>query len=51
MKGKHSLMISLLSIFCAGTLSARELMVYRNEGQEAEKQEMDQFQCYGWAKE
>ena len=51
MKGVHSLIIGLVFIFCSGTLPAQELMIYPKEGQDADKQEMDEFQCYGWAKD
>ncbi len=51
MKGKRLLIIGLVSIFWSGILSGQELMIYPNEGQDADKQEMDEFQCYGWAKD
>jgi len=43
-----------MAIFGLGSVSAwaqSELMIYPNEDQDAEKQEMDKFQCYGWAKD
>jgi len=51
MRGKNWLIIGLLTFFCSGTLLAQDLMIYPNEGQDKEKQEMDEFQCYGWAKD
>jgi hypothetical protein len=51
MKGKRLLIIGLASIFWSGILSGQELMIYPNEGQDADKQEMDEFKCYGWAKD
>ncbi len=51
MKGKRLLIIGLVSIFWSGILSGQELMIYPNEGQDKDKQEMDEFQCYGWAKD
>lgn len=35
----------------SGLVSAQDLMIYPAEGQDKEKQEFDEFQCYGWAKD
>jgi hypothetical protein len=43
--------IGLVAFFCSGTLLAQDLMIYASEGQDKDKQEMDEFQCYGWAKD
>lgn len=51
MQGKNCLIISLLTYFFSGSLLAQDLMIYAKEGQDAEKQELDEFQCYGWAKD
>ena len=51
MKGVHLLITGFVIIFCSGTLTAQELMIYPNEGQDKDKQEMDEFKCYGWAKD
>jgi hypothetical protein len=51
MKCVHLLITGFLTIFCCGTLTAQDLMIYPNEGQDKDKQEMDEFQCYGWAKD
>ncbi len=47
----HSLIIGWVFVFCSGALLAQEMMIYPTEGQDAEKQEMDEFKCYGWAKD
>jgi len=44
----------IMVIFGLGSVSAwaqSELMIYPKEGQDAEKQELDEFQCYGWARD
>lgn len=51
MQGKNWVIIGLSAIFCSGNLAAQELMIYPNEGQDKDKQEVDEFQCYGWAKD
>lgn len=51
MRSKNWLFISLLAFFCSESLLAQDLMIYANEGQDKDKQEMDEFQCYGWAKD
>jgi len=38
-------------IFIGSAASAQELIIYPNEGQDAETQEADEFACYKWAKE
>jgi len=35
----------------AATVSAQELMVFPNEGQDKAQQEQDEFTCYKWAKD
>jgi hypothetical protein len=47
----HSLIIGWVLVFCSGALLAQEMMIYPNDGQDADKQEMDEFKCYGWAKD
>jgi hypothetical protein len=51
MQRKKWLIIGLMAVFCSGTLLAQDLMIYPNEGQDKDRQEMDEFQCYGWAKD
>ena len=51
MQRKKWLIIGLTAVFCSGTLLAQDLMIYPNEGQDKDRQEMDEFQCYGWAKD
>ena len=46
-----SIVLATLVVFCAGHLSAQDLYVYPNQGQNDEKQEQDQFQCYTWARD
>ncbi len=44
----------IMVIFGLGSVAASaqsELMIYPNEGQDAEKQELDEFQCYGWGRD
>ncbi len=43
--------LATLVVFCAGHLNAQDLYVYPNQGQNDEKQEQDQFQCYTWARD
>lgn len=44
--------ISVFSILVMGlTLSQAQTFIYPMEGQSPEKQEMDEFACYKWAKE
>jgi hypothetical protein len=50
---KKSQMISIILSLAAyaGIASSQDLMIYPAEGQDKEKQEFDEFQCYGWAKD
>lgn len=43
--------LTALVVFAAGQLNAQDLYVYPNQGQNEEKQEQDQFQCYTWARD
>ncbi|MGI9285284.1 MAG: hypothetical protein ACR2P1_07835 [Pseudomonadales bacterium] len=38
--------LSIWAVFAQG----QELIVYPNQGQDAEQQGQDEYQCYGWAK-
>jgi hypothetical protein len=51
MQIKSQLIISLLALLISGAALAQELMIYPNEGQDKDRQELDEFQCYGWAKD
>jgi hypothetical protein len=51
MQGKYWLIGSLVLFFCSEILLAQELMIYPKEGQDKDQQELDEFQCYGWAKD
>lgn len=51
MQGKYWLIGSLVLFLFSESLLAQDLMIYPNEGQDKEKQEMDEFQCYGWARD
>ena len=42
--------LTLALTLVPGAVLGSELMIYPNEGQDADQQEMDNFQCYGWAK-
>ena len=44
-------LVLLLATAWAGQLLAGDFFVYPNEGQNKEQQEMDEYQCYGWAKD
>ena len=46
-----SSLILALFIGAAWGQQTSELMVYPNEGQDKETQDMDNFQCYGWARD
>ena len=43
------LVVTLL-VAWAASATAQELIIYPSKGQDAQQQEQDQFQCYGWAK-
>lgn len=51
MQGKNWLLIGLLIFFCSGNPLAQDMMIYPKEGQDKDQQELDEFQCYGWAKD
>jgi len=51
MKKLNLLIIGLFLIFGSGIASGQELMIYPADGQDKEQQGLDEFQCYGWAKE
>ena len=51
MKTLRRISVAVLSSLCViGGAIAQELMVYPKDGQSAEQQEKDKFECYGWAK-
>ena len=39
------------SLCCAPLAMAQDLMIFPNDGQSADQQQQDEFQCYNWAKE
>jgi hypothetical protein len=49
MKTRLRILTLVLTLVPSAVL-ASELMIYPNEGQDADQQEMDNFQCYSWAK-
>jgi len=51
MSKKILFVFGLLLIAGSGTAMGQELMIYPADGQDKEQQDMDEFQCYGWAKE
>ena len=51
MKKSQVISITLLLAGYAVIASSQDMMVYPKEGQDKEKQEFDEFQCYGWAKD
>ena len=46
-----SIMLIAAVVLLAGSARAQDLYIYPNEGQDAEKQEFDEFQCHKWAKD
>ena len=42
--------LSLAAMLTAGATVAQDLMIYPAQGQDAQQQERDKFECYGWAK-
>lgn len=51
---KYSLTLSatlLAMVFAGSTAYASEVFVYPANGQSAEQQKKDEFECYGWAKD
>ena len=49
-KTRTKLLAILTGIGLAAAVSAQELMVFPNEGQDKEQQQQDEFTCYNWAK-
>jgi hypothetical protein len=46
----HVLLTMICGACLTGSVLAQELMVFPNEGQSAEQQQQDEFECYNWAK-
>ncbi len=42
--------LSLAVMLAAGAAVAQDVMIYPAQGQDAQQQEKDKFECYGWAK-
>jgi len=42
--------LSLAAMLTAGATVAQDLMIYPAQGQDAQQQERDKFECYGWAR-
>lgn len=51
MKTSRETSVALLLAVWASLALGQDLMIYPAEGQDKEKQEFDEFQCYGWAKD
>jgi len=51
MKTSRKTSVALLLAVWASLALGQDLMIYPAEGQDKEKQEFDEFQCYGWAKD
>jgi hypothetical protein len=51
MNRRVGILSSALLAFCCNLAMAQDMMIYPAEGQDKEKQEFDEFQCYGWAKD
>jgi len=43
-------LVAAVVVALTASAMAQELIIYPNKGQDAQQQEQDQFQCYGWAK-
>jgi hypothetical protein len=43
-------LVAAVVVAWTASATAQELIIYPNKGQDAQQQEQDQFQCYGWAK-
>jgi hypothetical protein len=50
MKTRRIASVTLLLLWTS-LAASQDLMIYPKEGQDKEKQELDEFQCYGWAKD
>ena len=48
---RFSMMTLTASLCCAPLAMAQDLMIFPNDGQSADQQQQDEFQCYNWAKE
>jgi len=42
--------LSLAAMLTAAAAIAQDVMIYPAQGQDAQQQERDKFECYGWAK-